>query len=51
LGGIRHPATLDSDGDASGDGTGRFYTIAVEARDASGNTTIQTVEVTVPVER
>jgi rhamnogalacturonan endolyase len=43
--------TVDLRAERSEDGTGRVYTIAVEARDASGNTTIQTVEVKVPVER
>ena len=37
--------------DRSGAGTGRIYTIQVEARDAAGNTTLQTVTVSVPLER
>jgi rhamnogalacturonan endolyase len=43
--------TVDLRAERSEEGTGRVYTIAVEARDASGNTTIQTVEVQVPIER
>lgn len=43
--------TVDLRAERSEDGTGRVYTIAVEARDASGNTTIRTVEVEVPLER
>jgi rhamnogalacturonan endolyase len=35
----------------SGVGTGRVYTIQVEARDAAGNATPQTVTVSVPLER
>ena len=32
-------------------GNGRIYSIQVEARDAAGNTTLQTVTVSVPLER
>jgi rhamnogalacturonan endolyase len=35
----------------SGSGSGRVYTITVEARDASGNTSTKTVDVAVPLER
>ena len=34
----------------SGSGTGRIYTIAVEARDAAGNVNVQKVTVVVPLE-
>jgi hypothetical protein len=43
--------TVELRAERSENGTGRVYTIAVEARDASGNTTIQSVEVKVPIER
>jgi hypothetical protein len=43
--------TEDLRAERSEEGTGRAYTIAVEARDASGNTTIQTVQVQIPIER
>jgi len=43
--------TLRLRAERAGTGSGREYTITVEARDASGNTTIQTVVVSVPKNR
>ena len=43
--------TLRLRAERAGTGSGRAYTITVEARDASGNTTIQTVVVSVPKNR
>ncbi|HKP01750.1 MAG TPA: choice-of-anchor Q domain-containing protein [Chthoniobacterales bacterium] len=40
--------TLNLMSDRNGGGNGRIYTISVEARDASGNTTTKSVVVTVP---
>jgi hypothetical protein len=43
--------SLNLRAERSGMGTGRLYTIQVEARDAAGNTTLQAVTVSVPLER
>jgi hypothetical protein len=43
--------TVSLRAERSGVGTGRIYTIAVEASDAAGNTKVATVEVRVPLER
>ena len=48
---ITGPLTVDLRAERSGTGTGRIYTIQVEGTDAAGNTTVQTVSVTVPVNR
>ncbi len=42
------PMTLNLRAERSGSGTGRIYTITVEARDAAGNTSTKTVTVSVP---
>jgi rhamnogalacturonan endolyase len=46
---ITGPLTVDLRAERSGTGTGRVYTIEVEASDAAGNTTRQTVTVAVPL--
>jgi hypothetical protein len=43
--------TLDVRAERAGDGSGRIYTITVEARDHSGNSRQRTVSVTVPHSR
>jgi hypothetical protein len=43
--------TVDLRQERSGSGSGRVYTIVVEARDASGNTTHGSVNVSVPLSR
>ena len=43
--------TVNLRAERSGTGTGRIYTLQVEGRDAAGNTTVQAVSVTVPVNR
>ena len=48
---ITGPLTVNLRAERSGTGTGRIYTIRVEGRDAAGNTTVQTVSVSVPVNR
>jgi rhamnogalacturonan endolyase len=48
---ITGPSSVNLRAERSGTGTGRFYTIEVEGRDAAGNTTQQTVSVRVPVGR
>ena len=48
---ITGPLTLNLRAERSGTGTGRIYTIEVEAADAGGNTTRQTVSVFVPLGR
>jgi rhamnogalacturonan endolyase len=48
---ITGPLSVNLRAERSGTGTGRIYTIAVEARDAAGNTTVSTIEVRVPLER
>lgn len=48
---ITGPLTLNVRAERSGSGSGRIYTITVEGRDASGNTTVRTVEVKVPLSR
>ena len=48
---VTGPLSVNLRAERSGSGTGRVYTISVEARDASGNTTIATVEVIVPLSR
>ena len=48
---ITGPLSVNLRAERSGTGTGRIYTIQVEGRDAAGNTTLQTVSVSVPVER
>jgi rhamnogalacturonan endolyase len=48
---ITGPLSVNVRAERSGSGTGRIYTISVEARDASGNTTMATVEVIVPLSR
>jgi hypothetical protein len=40
--------TLNLRAERAGGGNGRIYTITVESRDASGNASVQTVNVTVP---
>ncbi len=45
---ITGPLTLNLRADRLGTGTGRIYTITVEARDAAGNASTKTVTVTVP---
>ena len=45
---ITGPLKLNLLADRLGDGTGRIYTITVEARDAAGNVSTKTVIVTVP---
>ena len=42
------PMTLNLRAERSGSGTGRIYTITVEARDAAGNASTKTVTVSVP---
>ena len=48
---VTGPLTVHLRADRSGTGTGRVYTIEVEATDAAGNTTRQTVSVHVPLNR
>ena len=48
---ITGPLSVDLTAERSGRGTGRVYTITVEARDASGNTTTGTLDVRVPLSR
>jgi rhamnogalacturonan endolyase len=48
---ITGPQTVNLRAERSGAGTGRVYTISVEARDASGNVTVDTVTVSVPFSR
>jgi rhamnogalacturonan endolyase len=48
---ITGPLTLNLRAERSGTGTGRIYTIEVEATDAAGNATRQTVSVHVPLSR
>ena len=48
---ITGPLSVNLRAERSGTGTGRIYTIQVEGRDAAGNTTLQTVSVSVPVGR
>ena len=48
---VTGPLTVNLRAERSGTGTGRIYTLQVEGRDAAGNTTVQTVSVTVPVNR
>jgi hypothetical protein len=48
---ITGPLSVNLRAERSGTGTGRVYTIQVEAKDAAGNTTLQTVTVSVPLER
>jgi rhamnogalacturonan endolyase len=48
---IKGPLTVDLRAERSGSGTGRVYTIVVEARDGSGNTTTGSVNVIVPLLR
>jgi rhamnogalacturonan endolyase len=48
---ITGPLTVNLRAERSGTGAGRLYTIAVEARDAAGNTTQRSVEVRVPISR
>lgn len=43
--------TVNLRAERSGTGPGRIYTIVVEARDAAGNSTVETIEVRVPLER
>jgi hypothetical protein len=43
--------TAQARAERSGGGTGRIYTITVESRDAAGNASTRTVEVTVPHDR
>jgi rhamnogalacturonan endolyase len=45
---ITGPLSVSLRADRDGRGTGRVYTITIEARDASGNTTTGLVQVTVP---
>ena len=48
---ITGPLTANVRAERSGVGSGRVYTITVEGRDAAGNTTIATVQVSVPLNR
>ena len=48
---ITGPLSVNLRAERSGSGSGRIYTIHVEARDAAGNTTQQAVTASVPVER
>ena len=48
---ITGPLTVSLRAERSGVGTGRVYTIQVEGRDSAGNTTLQAVTVSVPLER
>ena len=48
---ITGPLTVNLRAERSGTGTGRIYTIQVEGRDATGNTTLQAVSVAVPLDR
>ena len=48
---ITGPLTLNLRAERSGAGTGRIYTISVEARDAAGNATTRITMVTVPKSR
>jgi hypothetical protein len=43
--------TVNLRAERSGSGSGRVYTILVEAQDASGNTTRERVTVSVPLSR
>jgi rhamnogalacturonan endolyase len=45
------PLTVHLRAERSGAGKGRLYTIQVEGKDAAGNITLQTVTVSVPLER
>jgi hypothetical protein len=45
---ITGPLTVDLRAERAGTGSGRIYTITVECRDASGNVSTGTVQVTVP---
>ena len=45
---ITGPLSVNLRAERDGRGSGRIYTITMEARDASGNTTTGTVTVTVP---
>jgi hypothetical protein len=45
---VTGPLTLNLRAERSGNGSGRIYTITVEATDAAGNATTATVAVTVP---
>ena len=47
---ITGPLSVNLRAERSGAGTGRIYTIQVESRDAAGNTTLQNVTVSVPLE-
>jgi hypothetical protein len=48
---ITGPLTVALRAERSGEGTGRIYTITVEATDAAGNVTMRTVSVSVPLRR
>jgi hypothetical protein len=48
---ITGPLTVNLRAERSGVGSGRTYTIQVEGRDSAGNTTLQAVTVSVPLER
>lgn len=48
---ITGPLTVALRAERSGEGTGRIYTITVEATDAAGNVTMRTVSVGVPLRR
>jgi hypothetical protein len=48
---ITGPLSVTLRAERSGAGTGRIYTIQIEARDAAGNTMLQNVTVSVPLER
>jgi rhamnogalacturonan endolyase len=48
---ITGPLSVELRAERSGSGTGRIYAIQVEGRDAAGNTTLQTVSVSVPLNR
>jgi rhamnogalacturonan endolyase len=48
---ITGPLRVNLRAERSGTGTGRIYTIQVEGRDAAGNSTLQTVSVSVPLDR
>jgi rhamnogalacturonan endolyase len=48
---ITGPLSVNLRAERSGTGNGRVYTIQVEAKDAAGNATLQTVSVSVPVAR
>ena len=45
---VTGPLTLNLRAERSGNGSGRVYTIVVEARDRFGNARVSTVAVTVP---